>query len=457
MDVQMNNCIPKTTLIILMSIFAGFISVLTGCTEKEPSRLEQIWNTGKITFVTDNNAHCYYIYKDEPVGFEYNLAKAFAQYLVVDLQVETPGWDDLIPYLNSGRAEFIAASLTRTGAREKNLDFSDAYLTVRQFIIVHKNNTAIKSPADLNGKTVHARQGTSYQQRLQALKQEGIAINLVLHKNVPTEELIRRVAEKEIELTVADTNVALLNRRYYPDIRIAFPISPEQSLAWAVRKGDTGLVEEINKFLAIIVADGTFRKIYEKYYANVEIFDYVDLKKFHSRIDTRLPKYEKTIRQESLKYGLDWQLIAAVIYQESHFDPNARSHTGVRGLMQLTRATAKEMGVTNRLDPQQSIRGGVRYLNLLYHRYDDIDDETARMLFALASYNVGYGHVRDAQKIAEKTGRDPEIWQSLRQTLPLLRYPEYYRHTRHGYARGTEPVQYVDRIIIYYDVLRQRT
>jgi membrane-bound lytic murein transglycosylase F len=254
----MKNCTHKSTVLILAAFLVGFISVMAGCAEKEASRLEQIWNAGKITFVTDNNAHCYYLYKDEPVGFEYELAKAFARFLVVNLQVVTPGWDEMASYLNSGRAEFIAASFTRTDAREENLDFSDDYLAVRQFIIVHKNNTKIKTIADLNGKTVHVRQGTSYQQQLQALKQEGIAINLTLHKNVPTEELIRRVAEKEIELTVADTNVALLNRRYYPDIRMAFPISPEQSLAWAVRKGDTGLVKEINKFLAIIVADGTF-------------------------------------------------------------------------------------------------------------------------------------------------------------------------------------------------------
>lgn len=447
----------KGSVLALMALLACFMSVMAGCAEKDVSRLEQIWNAGKIAFVTDNNAHCYYVYKDEPVGFEYDLAKAFAEYLVVDLQVVTPGWDDMVSYLNSGRAEFIAASFTRTEEREETLDFSDEYLAVRQFIIVHQSNTTIKTLADLNGKTVHVRRGTSYQQQLQALKLQGLDVNLALYKNVPTEELIRRVAEKEIELTVADTNVALLNRRYYPDIRMAFPISPAQSLAWAVRKGDTGLVKEINKFLAIIIADGTFQKIYDKYYANVDIFDYVDLKKFHARIDTRLPKYEETIRQESRKYGLDWQLIAAVIYQESHFDPSARSHTGVRGLMQLTRDTAKEMGITNRLDPQQSIRGGVRYLNLLYHRFDDIDDDLARMLFTLASYNVGYGHVRDAQKIAGKLGHDPETWDSLSQTLPLLRYPKYYRRTRHGYARGTEPVRYVDRIIIYYDVLRQRT
>jgi membrane-bound lytic murein transglycosylase F len=444
-------------LICCLLCLTGLGIFLLSCAEEETSRLQQIWNAGKITFITDNNAHCYFIYKDEPAGFEYELARAFADYLMVALEVRTPGWDEMFPQLIDGDGDIIAASLTRIPSRQRRMAFSDAYLTIRQFIIAHKDNVGLFGPEDLQGKKVHVRSGTSYQQRLQELQMEGIELQIVLHKNVPTEELIRQVAEREIELTVADTNVALLNRRYYPDAVMAFPISKRQSLGWAVRKGDTELLEVINRFLSAILENGTFEKIYAKYYLTVELFDYVDLKVFHRRIDTRLPTYEPFIRNQSRRYGFDWRLIAALIYQESHFDPNAVSYTGVQGLMQLTATTAEEMGVGDRTDPWQSIRGGIQYLHRIYQRFEDIEDEADRMRFALASYNVGYGHVRDAQQLAVERELDGDTWNSLRETLPLLRYPKYYRRTRFGYARGTEPVRYVERILTYYDVLRRRS
>jgi len=273
---------------------------------------------------------------------------------------------------------------------------------------------------------------------------------------VPTEELIRQVAEKEIEITVADTNIALLNRRYYPDIKIAFPITKKQSLGWAVIKGDRKFLQKINDFFNTIKKDGELAKIYERYYANVDIFDYVDIKKFHQRTLTRLPKYEHIIKKESGRYGFDWRLIAAVIYQESHFNPWAKSYRGVRGLMQLTLATADEMGIENRLDPEQSIAGGTNYLNKIYDRFEDIQGFD-RTLYALAGYNIGYGHVRDAQKIAGQEGLDPNKWETLKQVLPLLRYRKYYKKTKYGYARGTEAVRYVDRILTYYDILRRKS
>ncbi len=427
------------------------------CAAEDGSRLQQIWESGRITFISDNNAHCYFIYKDQPAGFEYELARAFADYLMVDLKVRTPGWDQMFPQLLDGKGDIIAASLTRTPGREKSMEFSDAYLAIRQFVIVHKENHSVSNPEDLRGKQVHVRSGTSYQQQLLELKKEGIDFRIVLHKNVPTEELIRRVAEREIELTVADTNVALLNRRYYPDVELAFPISGRQDLAWAVRKGDTELLEVINRFMAAIRKDGTFARVYGKYYSSAELFDYVDLKVFHRRVDTQLPAYEPLIRRESQRYGFDWRLIAAMMYQESHFDPDAVSHTGVQGLMQLTATTAGEVGVADRTDPRQSIRGGIKYLHMIHQRFDDIEDDADRMLFTLASYNIGYGHVRDAQQLAEEKGLDEDKWTSLRKTLPLLRYPKYHRRMRFGYARGTEPVRYVERILTYYDVLRRRS
>ncbi len=191
------------------------------------------------------------------------------------------------------------------------------------------------------------------------------------------------------------------------------------------------------------------------YYGKVDVFDRFDLKKFHQRIKTRLPKYETTIKEAATKYDFDWRLIAATIYQESHFNPKARSHRGVRGLMQLTKQTAQEVGVSNRLDPEQSIMGGVRYLKKLYGRYDKIQGFD-RMLITLASYNVGPSHVARAQRIALKKGLDPHKWSSLEQTLPLLCYERYIKMSKSGYCRGTEPVRYVNRILTYYDILKRQ-
>ena len=421
------------------------------CAKK--NALEKIKESGEITVLTRNNAHCYYTYRDTPMGFEYDLAKAFSNYLGVKLKVITPTWEELIDSLKTGKGDLIAASMTVIPSRSKLMDFSNEYLAIQQKAILHTDNQ-IKKLEDLEGKTIHVRKGTSYEERLNELKGEGLEITIERHDDIPTEELIRMVAEKEIEVTLADSNIALLNRRYYPDVKAAFPIEEPQSLGWAVNKGEKALLEKINAFFKKIKENGTFAKIHEKYYANVEIFDYVDLKKYHLRIGSLLPKYKEIIRKNAVIQGFDWRLIAAVIYQESHFDPKAISFTGVEGIMQLTRDTAKEMGVRDRLDPQQSIIGGVKYLNKLYKKYDDAKDPD-RLFITLASYNVGHGHILDARTIAKDRNLDPNSWSVLQQILPLLRYPKYYKNALYGYCRGTEPVRYVNRIITYYDILKR--
>ena len=436
-----------TLILIILSL-----CLIASC-GKEDS-LEKIRKAGVITVVTRNNAHCYYTYRDNPCGFEYDLAKAFSDYLGVKLNVITPSWEKLTDALNTRKGDFIAASLSVSQSREKHVDFSDDYLSVQQKVILHKSNYKIKTLQDLNGKTIHVRRGTSYEERLNELKGQGLDINIILHDDIPTEEFIRMVAEKEIAITIADSNIALLNRRYYPDIKISIPIQKPQHLGWAVRKGNVSLLREINRFFKKIKKNGTLKKVHDTYYAHVEIFDYVDLKKFHIRLRTRLPKYRAIIQQAAGKNGFDWRFIAAVIYQESHFDPQARSYTGVGGLMQLTKNTAKAMGVTDRHDPEQSIRAGVRYLKKLYDKYDTAKDPD-RLFIALASYNVGRGHILDAQKIAERNHLDPNSWASLRQVLPLLRYSRQYKKATHGYCRGTEPVRYVNRILLYYDILKR--
>lgn len=429
---------------------------LGSCAEKEKDRLSTIKATEQLTVITRNNAHSYYTYRGKAMGFEYDLAGVFANYLGVDLKVKTTRWRDMINALNKERGDFIAASMTITPSRKKMVDFSNEYLSIQQRVVVHKDNYTIKSLADLNGKIIHVRGDTSYEQRLSELQKEGVDLAIKCHDDIPTEELIRQVAEKKIEVTVADSNIAFLNRRYYPNIKISIPIEEPQSLGWAVKKGEKALLSAINDFFNSIKTDRTFEDIYNSYYGNVEVFDRFDLQKFHQSLKTTLPKYKSIIEKVARKYGFDWRLIAAIIYQESHFDPQASSHRGVRGLMQLTKRTAEEMGVTDRLDPEQSIMGGVKYLKKLHHRYEKAQGFD-RMLITLASYNVGPGHVADAQRIAREKGLNPYKWSSLEQTLPLLCYARYIKMSKHGYCRGTEPVRYVNRILTYFDILRRQS
>jgi len=438
----------KEVLILILTVLLFTVS----CGKKDA--LDRIEASGKITVLTRNNAHCYYTYRERPMGFEYDLAKAFSQFLGVKLEVRTPTWEGLIEEVSEGKGDFVAASMSITSAREKMVYFSEPYLAIQQHVILRKYNNRINKIADLEGKTVHVRRGTSYEERLNELNREGMQINIKTHDNIPTEELIEMVHNRKIEITVADSNIALLNRRYYPDIKINFALEEQQSLAWAVNKGEKRLLKKINEFFNKIKKDGTFQKIYHKYFAYIDVFDPFDLKKYQRRLETRLPKYKSIIQKAAKKHGFDWRLIAAVIYQESHFDSEAQSHTGVKGIMQLTRDTAIEMGISDRRDPEQSILGGVKYLRKLYDRFDDVNDPD-RLFITLASYNIGQGHVRDAQKIAKNQGKNSNSWIVLEQTLPLLHDPKYYKKTRYGYCRGTEPVRYVKRIRTYYDILKR--
>jgi membrane-bound lytic murein transglycosylase F len=329
-------------------------------------------------------------------------------------------------------------------------------MTIQQHMVHHKLVFGPKSIEDLTFRTVHVRRGTSYHSRLEEIKNSGIPVNYILHDNIPTEELISMVNDREIKFTIADNHIAHLNQRYYPDIRIGIPLQKKESLAWAVNKNDPQMLEQINKFFLYANETGLLKQISDRYYANIEDADSFDLKKFHQRIETRLPKYKEMIVTESEKYQFDWRLVAAVVYQESHFNPNAKSFTNVRGLMQVTTLAAREMGIANRLKPGQSIKAGIKYLDKMVDKFNYLEDEYEQLLFGLASYNIGYGHVTDAIKIAKELGLDDTKWQDLKTVLPLLSKSKYYKKTKYGYARGWEPIQYVERILTYFDILKQK-
>ncbi len=435
-----------------------FISVLINneAKNKTHNSLEKIKQSGKIRLITNLSENTYHLYNDTPMGFEYDLASKYAKFLKVDLDIITPGWNNMFNYLKTGKGDFIAASLTITKPRLEQINFSIPYLSVQQRLIYHTDSQKIERIEELAGKTIHIRRGTSYHNKLKNLKEIGLNFNYILHDNIATKEFINMVAKKEIDYTIADSNIAYLNRRYYPDIRVGISLHKKEYHGWAIKKKDIGLQKSINQFLVQAQKDGTLKTIYNRYYNNIDVFDYYDIKIFHERIKNRLPKYKDIIIQQAKKYNLDWRVIVAITYQESHFQPLARSYTNVRGLMQVTMDTAREMGITNRSDPYQSIMAGSKYLHKLYSRFDDIKDNYQRLIFSIASYNIGYYHIRDAQNIAILKGLDKNDWYSIKTILPLLTRRKYYKATKYGYARGFETVNYVTKILTYYDILKQK-
>ena len=250
--------------------------------------LQKIQKTGQITVVTRNNTHCYYLYRDQTMGFEYELAQAFAEYLGVRLQVKVvDNWEQMVAALNNGSAAFIAASTPIIPKWQTEVAFSDGYMEVAQQIIAHRKNASIKNAADLSGKTVDVKKGSAYQQRLMELKDQGIDLAIRLHKDLPTEELIQKVADEEIDFTIANSNIILINRRNFPGVVPTGSINNHMQLSWAVYPKSVELLERINAFLSVIKKNGKFDSIYDKYYGDTKDFDYVDLKAFHKRVKAR--------------------------------------------------------------------------------------------------------------------------------------------------------------------------
>jgi membrane-bound lytic murein transglycosylase F len=418
--------------------------------------LQKIKQTGVITVATRNSAHCYYLYRDQPMGFEYELAQAFAEYLGVRLQIKiVDKWSDMVAALSNGSAAFIAASMPITSKRQTQVAFSDGYMEVAQNIITHRKNTGIKEAADLSGKTIDVRKGSVYQQRLVELKKQGINLAIRLHDDLPVEELIQKVADGQIDFTIANSNIISINRRSFPGVVSTGSINDDMQLAWAVYPKSKKLLEQINTFLSMINKSGKFDEIYNKYYGDIDDFDYVDLEAFHRRVKNKLSRYSPFIKAAAKKHGFDWRLIAAQIYQESHLNPWAKSQAGARGLMQILPSTAKDLGIADLFDPVQNINAGVQHLKDLYDHFEQAHGED-RLLISLAAYNIGQGHINDARDLAKKKGLDPDKWESLSKTLPLLQYRKYFMNTQYGFCRGTEPIRYIKQILIYYDVLKRQ-
>lgn len=414
----------------------------------------QIKKSGVLNVLTTNSDNTYFEDKEgNGSGFEYDLAKAFAEDIGLKLNIVTKDTlEELFRALERGEGDFIAAGLSITPQRQQRFLFSPHYFTVQPKVVCRRGLSP-QTIGDLQNLHLVVTAGSSHQERLEDLEKDFKNLNWTLSKKDSVPELIKKISQNKIDCTIADSNVIAIYRRYFPDIRVAFSLGAPENFAWFLQRGQHDLQLQMDRWLqnrGLFVAN----QLKKSYYSHVKDFDRFDIKRFLKRIRTRLPKYRHLFMRAEEETGWSWTLLAAIAYQESHWNPRAVSPTGVRGLMMLTQGTARAMGVTNRTDPEQSVLGGARYLKRLYQRLPNYINSSDKIWMTLASYNIGLQHLRDAQGVAAWKNKNPNSWTGVRSVLPLLAQKDVYSQVPHGYARGLEPVLYVDRIRNYYKILR---
>ncbi len=424
----------------------------------QPKRQVRNWKViteqKKLIVLTLNSETTFFENRDgKQTGFEYDLVKSFARYhgLKVQFVVKTTP-AELFRALKNEEGDLIAAGLSVTEKRKKQYAFGPVYQKTQQQAIC-RSGVMPKTIESLQNLEIKVGQGTSYIERLENLKKEYSGLSWEITKNETSAELIKRLDHGDFDCTVADDHIIRIYRRYFPSLNVGVSIGSPQDMAWVMSKKDTALTAEVKTWFE--QSDQKIKILRKNYYSYLEDFDPFDVKKFRARIKSRLPKYRKALQAAAKKYGWSWTLLAAVAYQESHWNPKAKSPTGVRGFMMLTRATAKAMGVTNRLDFEQSIDGGAKYLRQLERRIPFYIPAPDRKWMTLAAYNVGFAHMRDARAVAVWKQENPNRWAGVREALPLLSVQKTYKRLPHGYARGLEPVLYVDRIRNYHNILLQ--
>ena len=453
-----------------------------GAPEKEEERfaqkplvrfdLSQIRKRGFITALVDNNSVSYFIYKGNSMGYEYELLKRLADELHVSLRIRLiVNIEEAIDLLNKGEGDVIAFPLTVTEERKQYMTFTKTHFVTSEVLIQKKSSgltdssqlaeqELIRNPAQLIGKDVYVKKGSSFKSRLQSLSaQVGGTINIIEdNDDEETEALIRKVALGEIKYTVNDQIFAAVNATYYPDLDIETEISESQQIAWAMRKNSPELLAATNRWLSKIKRQGTFRIIYKKYFNSPRTSLIRMNSDFSSISGGSLSRYDDQIKAGAELIGWDWRLLAALIYQESHFDPRAESWAGATGLMQLMPATLKQYRVHDVYNPDQNMNAGVRFLKYLDKLWSrTVKDSTERAKFVLASYNVGLSHVVDARNLARKYGKNPKLWEDHVEFYLLKKSnPKYYRDpvVRAGYCRCTGPVVYVKEVLQRYEEYR---
>ncbi|MED5274848.1 MAG: membrane-bound lytic murein transglycosylase MltF [Pseudomonadota bacterium] len=432
---------------ILINVFSNYIF--------KRNHLETIIAKNQINFITRIGPTTYYQNKGVSAGFEYELMKDFSEYLGVELNIMTEeSINKMILNLNNNTAD-IGVGLAATKNKKEKLSFTYPYNRIDQ-VLVYNSDTRNrpKNIQDVLSGTIEVQKLSNHEEILNSLKLNHPKLKWISLENINTDELIELVNEGMIDYTILNSNEFEIYSQFYPNIKSAFKVSTSEPVAWALSLyNDGSLVNKLKEFFEYSINNNRLSTLFEKHFGHLNTFSFVGSKQFLRDIVLILPKYEQTFRDAAEEYNLDWRLIASVAYQESRWREDAVSYTGVRGLMMLTKNTAEYLGVKNRTDPFESISGGTKYLSLLLKRFPKDVLEPDRTWFALAAYNLGYGHVTDAFQLARNQNRNPYNWLEMKPILLQLSKSQYYKTTKYGYARGWEALKYVQNIRQYYDIL----
>ena len=445
---------PSLFVRFVVGVFSAVL--LTACNPQPvPEKLTVVKERQVLRVGTLMNPTSYYFDHDREQGFEYDLAKRFAGRLGVELKM-VPRFDvtDLFTMLRRGEVDLIAAGLDRTAARETRYRFGPPYDIISQKLVFKQGSR--QRPRDLQQVTdgeIVVVEGSSHHEYLKSLGDSIPTLKWRATRDHAAVELLRMLAREEIDYTIADSNQLEVQRRAHPGLSVAFTVKRQQPVAWALAQSDDdSLYSAVIQYFGEIRSSGRLAYIKEQHFGHVKQFNYVTTSLFIDAVDSTLPNYIDLFKEHA--GTLDWRLLAAISYQEALWNPRALSPTGVRGMMMLTLPTAKAMGVKSRLNAEQSIRGGARYLERMLRRVPARIPEPDRTWFALAAYNIGFGHLEDARILTQRQGGNPDRWLDVKQRLPLLRKKEFYRQTKFGFARGNEPVTYVGNIRRFYDTLK---
>jgi len=435
--------------------------------------LDDIIKEGKLKALIIYSSTSYFLYRGQAMGFEYELLNRLANHLNLELElIVSTDLDTEFEVLNRGDVDLIAHGMTITNQRKWEVDFTEYLYLTKQVLVQKKPDNyrqiswsalqrqLIHDPIELINDTVSIRRNSAYYERMMSLSNEigGTIYIDTLNSNLSTDEIIGMVARGEIKYTIADENLAKINASYYPILKFDVPVSFSQRIAWVTRKKSPKFRATINKWILSVRNGKTYNVLYNKYFKNKRTFRNRFRSEFYSLNKNQISEYDELIQKYAYKIGWDWRLLAAQIYQESGFDPGANSWAGAEGLMQVMPETAEALNIQDVTDPEQSVRGGTNYLSTLYEKFSDIPDSLNRIKFSLASYNCGYGHVRDAQKLADEEGLDRLVWEdNVEKMMLALSLPHNFNKPiiTSGYVRGSEPVKYIEEIFNHYENYKQ--
>lgn len=444
---------------LLIAILLLPLLMLPGCGQSDElpqvTQIDPPEPGGILKVATRNSATTYYLDRDgTPAGPEHDLVESFAE--AHDWQVEWTLFEstsEVLQALKEGNIQLAAAGLTHLPSRDEYFQRGPTHTDIVEQLVCHRDMRPLpRQVEDMAGVDIRVTADSSYAEKLQSLVNQytGIAFE---EDPRTTEMLLTEVAEKRIDCTLADSNIVRVVRRHFPHLEIAMNLTSGDRLGWYLPPGHQALAAMADQWMESTEGQENIADVMQHYYAYIDEFDFVDLRALNRRIDERLPNFLDLFLEAEEETGMPADLLAALAYQESHWDPQAVSPTGVRGIMMLTQNTAESLGVDNRLNPATAIDGGARYLADRHQRLPDNLPEPDRTYLALASYNIGRGHVLDARQLARELGKNPDSWEDMKEVLPLKADKRYYPQTRYGYARGYEPVHYVQRIRNYQDVI----